>query len=228
MCVFPKQNDVVCAILKGIKTARCNFANWTAQELFLTESITKFFTIHISQEIAKIKNSPKIFMDVTVADILKCSLSKRNNFKKFMEKENMKNDSFSLTLDERFDNRNNDDSISRVIISVNHICGNTKSEFENSINMMCKMIDRKNQKDSSLDYGVFALYLDVSNTARKKSESRLKEILNLFDKIVLEKQNLKSYYKGISINKIENVGEWCMGCYVVEPIFNESLKEVNK
>ncbi len=51
MCVFPKQNDVVCAILKGIKTARCNFANWTAQELFLTESITKFFTIHISNKV---------------------------------------------------------------------------------------------------------------------------------------------------------------------------------
>jgi len=226
MSVFPKQNDVINAVLKGIETAKSNFTHWTAQELFLCETISKFLTIHVSQEIAKIKNTPEIFIDTTVADILRCSLPKRNEFKQFMEKKNMKNDSFSLTLDERFSHKSDDDSISRVVISVNHVLGYTKTDYTNSMDTMCKMIERKNQKDSTLDYGIFALYLDISNTARKKTESRLKDILDAFDSIILTKENLKSYYKGISINKIENVGEWCMGCYIVEPVFNQYFKEV--
>ena len=226
MSVFPKQNEVINAVLTGIKTAKGNFTNWTTQELFLSETISKFLTVHISQEIAKIKNTPEIFMDATVADILRCSLPQKNEFKQFMEKKNMKNDSFSLTLDERFEHKSEDDSISRVVISVNHVVGNTKPEYINSIDTMCKIIDRKNQKDSTLDYGIIALYLDISNTARKKSESRLKDILDAFDSVILSRKNLKSYYKGISINKIENVGEWCMGCYIVEPVFDQYFKEV--
>ncbi len=85
MCIFPKQNDIVSVILKGVKTAKCDFTHWTAQELFLTKTITKILTIYIFQEIAKIKNNLKFFMDTTVTDILKCPLSKRDNFRKIME-----------------------------------------------------------------------------------------------------------------------------------------------
>ena len=223
MSVFPKQNEVVNAVLDGIKTAKSNFTQWTAQELFLSESISKFLTIHISQEIAKIENTPEIFIDATVADILRCSLPKRDGFKQFMEKKNIKNDVFSLTLDERFEHKSINDSTSRVVISVNHVVGNSKPEYLNDMNTMCKMIDRKKENDSSLDYGIFAFYLDISNTARKKSETRLKDITDALDSIVLSKDNLKSYYKGMAINKIENVGEWCMGCYVVEPVFDQSF-----
>lgn len=227
MWIFPKQNEVIKAVLTGIETAKSNFTHWTTQELFLSETISQFLTIHVSQEIAKIKNTPEIFIDATVADILRCSLPQRNEFNQFMEKNDIKNDSFSLTLDQRFEHKNDDDSISRVIISINHVLGNTKSDYVNIMNTMCKMIDKKNENDSTLDYGIFALYLDIPDNARKKTETRLKDILDAFDSIVFSRENLKSYYKGISINKIENVGEWCMGCYVVEPVFNKAFKEVS-
>jgi hypothetical protein len=79
------------------------------------------------------------------------------------------------------------------------------------------MLDRDKKEDSTLDYGLFAFYLDISNSARKKSEKRLNEIIKSFDKIVNDYTNLKSYFKGGEIHVVQNIGEWCVGCYVIEP-----------
>jgi hypothetical protein len=81
------------------------------------------------------------------------------------------------------------------------------------------MLSRDKKEESTLDYGVFAFYLDISNTARKKSDRRIEEIIESFDKIVASHKNLKSSFKGGDINIIENIGEWCVGCYVIEPTF---------
>lgn len=220
MYKFPTQEEVITATMNGIKIAKANYTNWTADELYLSYAPPKFLTIHVSQEIAKLTNAPEIFIDATVADILRCSLSDRSGFRDFMKKKYLAQDVVCLTLDERFEHKTDNDSISRVILSVKNGVRNVQEEYKNEVEKMCKMLERDNLEDSTLDYAVFAFYLDISNTARKKSKKRLTEIIESFDQIVSNHKNLKSNFKGGDINIIENIGEWCVGCYVIEPTLN--------
>ena len=217
MYKFPKQEDIVDAVLNGILTAKKNFSTWTADELYLSYAPPKFLTIHVSQEIAKLENPPEIFIDATIADILRCSLPKRDAFREFMKNHYLMQDTICLTLDERFEHKSDNDSISRVILSIKNGVRNVQEEYKNDVDVICKMINREKKEDSTLDYGIFAFYLDISNTARKKSEKRLEELLEAFDKIVSSYSHLKSSFKGGDIKKIENIGEWCIGCYIIEP-----------
>lgn len=216
---FPPQNEITDAILKGMVTAKTNYTFWTADELYLSYAPPKFLTIHVSQEIAKLENSPEIFIDATIADILRCSLPKRDSFRWFMSENNITQDVICLTLDERFEHKSDNDSISKVIMSIRNGVRNAQDEYKHDIDLMCKMLSRDKKEESTLDYGVFAFYLDISNTARKKSDRRIEEIIESFDKIVASHKNLKSSFKGGDINIIENIGEWCVGCYVIEPTF---------
>ncbi len=216
---FPSQNEIIDSILKGMITAKTNYTFWTADELYLSYAPPKFLTIHVSQEIAKLENSPEIFIDATIADILRCSLPKRDSFRWFMSENNITQDVICLTLDERFEHKSDNDSISRVIMSIRNGVRNAQDEYKHDIDLMCKMLSRDKKEESTLDYGVFAFYLDISNTARKKSDRRIEEIIESFDKIVASHKNLKSSFKGGDINIIENIGEWCVGCYVIEPTF---------
>ncbi len=214
---FPSQNEIVDSVIKGIRAAKANFTHWTADELYLSYAPSKFLTIHVSQEIAKLKNSPEIFIDASIADILRCSLPKRDAFKSFMRKKYLTPDFMCLTLDERFEHTSDNDSVSRVIMSLKNGVRNVQEEYKNEVEKICKMLERDNLKDSSLDYGIFGFYLDISNSARKKSEKRLKEIIKSFDEIVSSHKNLKSNFKGGEINVIDNIGEWSVGCYIIEP-----------
>ena len=214
---FPSQEEIVDSVINGITIAKANYTNWTSDELFLSYGPPKFLTIHVSQEIAKLENPPEIFIDATVADILRCSLPKRDAFKWFMSENDIAQDVICLTLDERFEHKSDNDSISKVIMSIRNGVRNAQSEYKADIEQMCKLLQREDSNASTLDYGLFAFYLDISNTARKKSEKRLEEIIESFDKIVSSYKNLKSSFKGGDINKIENIGEWCVGCYIIEP-----------
>jgi hypothetical protein len=214
---FPSQEEVIDSVLKGITTAKSNYSFWTTDDIYLSYAPPKFLTIHVSQEIAKLTPAPEIFVDATIADILRCSLPKRDTFRWFMSENNITQDVICLTLDERFEHKSDNDSISKVIMSIRNGVRNAQVEYKDDIELMCKMLQRENRNESTLDYGVFAFYLDISNTARKKSEKRLEEIIEAFDKIVSSYKNLKSSFKGGDINKIDNVGEWCVGCYIIEP-----------
>jgi len=214
---FPSQEKIVDAVIKGITTAKTNYTNWTADELFLSYGPPKFLTIHVSQEIAKLENPPEIFIDATIADILRCSLPKRDAFKSYMKENNIRQDVICLTLDERFEHKNDNDQISRVIMSIRNGVRNAQGEYKADVERMCKILQRENAEESTLDYGLFSFYLDISNTARKKSKKRLEEIIEAFDEIVSSHKNLKSSFKGGDINKINNIGEWCVGCYIIEP-----------
>ena len=225
---FPSQQEIVNSVIQGIKTAKYNYSNWTADEIYLSYAPVKFLSIHVSQEIAKLDNAPEIFIDATVADILRCSLAKRDGFRTFMKEKYLTPDVLCLTLDERFEHKSDNDSVSRVIMSLKNGVRNVQEDYKGDVEKMCKMIDRKNAEDSSLDYGLFAFYLDISNTARKKSEKRLSEIIESFDKIVNEYKYLKSHFVGGDINKIENIGEWSVGCYVIEPIWSEDNRQISK
>ena len=216
---FPSQSEIVESVIKGIRAAKANFTHWTADELYLSYAPSKFLTIHVSQEIAKLQNSPEIFIDATIADILRCSLPERDAFKGFMREKYLTPDVMCLTLDERFEHKTDNDSISKVIMSLKNGVRNVQEEYKNEIEKMCKMLERNNLEDSSLEYGVFGFYLDISNSARKKSAKRLKEIVQSFDEIVNSHKNLKSNFKGGEINIIDNIGEWCVGCYIIEPNF---------
>lgn len=217
---FPSQNEIVESVLIGIKNAKSNYTHWTSDELYLSYAPPKFLTIHVSQEIAKLNNAPEIFIDATIADILRCSLSDRSAFKDFMKEKYLVQDLMCLTLDERFEHKTDNDSISRVIMSIKNGVRNIQEEYKNEVEKMCKMLERDKKEDSSLDYGLFAFYLDISTSARKKSQKRVDEIIESFDKIVSSHKNLKSNFKGGEINTIENIGEWCVGCYIIEPTFS--------
>jgi len=220
MNIFPSKENIIDCILLGIKEARKNYGFWTTDELFLSYAPPKFLTIHVAQEIGKLDNAPEIFIDASVADILRCSLPDRTAFKSFMNEKGLTQDVISLTLDERFEHKTDNDSISRVILSLNNGVRNASEEYKNEVDKICKMIDRTKKEDSTLDYGVFAFYLDISSSARKKATKRVEEIIESFDEIVSQYKNLKSNFKGGNINTIENIGEWCVGCYIIEPTFN--------
>jgi hypothetical protein len=216
---FPSQEKIVAAVIQGIRTAKKNFTFWTADELYLSYAPPKFLTIHISQEIAKLENAPELFIDATVADILRCSLPKRDAFRTFMKEKYLTQEDICLTLDERFDHKSDNDSISRVIMSIKNGVRNVQEEYKHEVEKMCKMLERDQKEDSTLDYGLFAFYLDISNSARKKANKRVDEIIESFDNVVKQHKNLKSNFKGGDINIIENIGEWCVGCYIIEPTF---------
>jgi hypothetical protein len=215
---FPSQSLVVDAVLDGIKTAKQNYTFWTADELYLSYAPQNFLSIHVAQSIAKITKPPEIFIDATIADILRCSLPKRDAFKDFMKKNGIKQSTISLTLDERFEHLSDNDSVSRVIITLKNGVRNAKDEYKNDVETICKMLSREYFDDSTLDYGIFAFYLDISSSARIKAEKRVEDIVKTFDEIVSSFDNLKSHFKGGEIIKVENIGEWCVGCYIIEPI----------
>lgn len=216
---FPSQDEIVKCVIDGIITAKNNFTFWTADELYLSYAPPRFLTIHVSQEIAKLKNAPEIFIDATIADILRCSLPSRDTFREFMKQRYLTQDVLCLTLDERFEHKSDNDSISRVIMSLKNGVRNVKEEYKYEIEKICKMLYRTSLEDSTLDYGIFAFYLDISSSARKKSEQRIKEIIESFDKIVNSFENLQSRLEGGKINIIPNIGEWAVCCYIIEPKF---------
>lgn len=216
---FPSQEKVIKCVIDGITTAKNNFTFWTADELYLSYAPPRFLTIHVSQEIAKLNNAPEIFIDATIADILRCSLPSRDTFREFMKQRYLTQDVLCLTLDERFEHKSDNDSISRVIMSLKNGVRNVKEEYKYEIEKICKMLYRTKLEDSTLDYGIFAFYLDISSSARKKSEQRIKEITESFDKIVNSFENLESKLEGGKINIIPNIGEWAVCCYIIEPKF---------
>lgn len=217
MNTFPKQDDVIHSVLEGALVAKKNYTSWTCDELYLSSAPSNFIRVHIAQELAKLDEKPEIFMDATISDILRCSLPNRRDFKAFMKENSLQEDTFSLTLDERFVHQNDNDSVSRVVISVQSGVRNVKEEYKEEIHKMCKMLSRQIKTDSTLDYGLFTFYLDISNTARKKAAKRIDEIIASFDVVVSQYDNLKSGFKGGEITSIENIGEWCVGCYIIEP-----------
>lgn len=214
---FPTKEDIISAIFQGINEAKNNYTFWTSDELYLSYAPAKFLSIHVSQEIAKLKHAPEIFIDASIADILRCSLPKRDQFRVFMKQRDLSQGVISLTLDERFEHKSDNDSISRVVISLKNGVRNAHDEYKKEIETLCKMLHRDTKDGSTLDYGVFAFYLDISNSARKKAKKRIKEIVLTFDEIVKQYPNLQSNFQGGDINTIENIGEWCVGCYVIEP-----------
>lgn len=216
MSVFPIKDDVINAVIAGIENAKRNYTFWTSDELYLSYAPPKFLTIHVAQEIGKLTNAPEIFIDATVSDILRCSLPNRTDYKDFMRKNYIMDRLLCLTLDERFIHKSDNDSVSKVIMSLKNGVRNVQEEYKNDVELMCKMLQRDNASDSTLDYGIFAFYLDISSSARKNAQERLDNIIELFDLIVASHKNLKSSFKGGSIKKIEKVGEWCIGCYVIE------------
>jgi len=219
--IFPSEKEIIGCILNGIMTARYNFANWTSNELYLSYAPVKFLEIHVSQEIAKLKNKPEIFIDATIADILRCSLPKRDAFHQFMHERCLSQGLISVTLDERLFHRSENSSISRVVITLKNGVHHIEDEYIEDIENICKLLNHDKREDTSLDYGVFAFYLDISNTARKKASERISSIIKAFDEIVLKYSNLSSNLIDGNIRQIENIGEWAVGCYVIEPIWTK-------
>ncbi|NQY23760.1 MAG: hypothetical protein HRT41_06975 [Campylobacteraceae bacterium] len=217
--IFPEKKDVVDAVLRGILCSKENYTSWTCDELYLSTAPNNFLRVHIAQEIAKLEDKPEIFMDATLADILRCSLSSRTSYKAFMKDNNLAQGTFCLTLDERFTHLSDNDSVSRVIMSIQNGVRNAQDEYKNQIKRICIMLEREKKEDSSLDYGIFAFYLDISNLARKKTQKRLDEIISSFDAIVSSHNGLTSTFKRGDINIIEGTGEWCIACYLIEPTF---------
>lgn len=218
MSNFPKRDIIVDAVLEGITKANKNFSFWTNDRLTLSYGPQKIITIHVAQEIAAIKDAPEIFIDATISDILRCSLPQRNLFVEYMRDNSLSQGTFSITLDERSEYENDGDSISRAIISIKSEVINIKPEYTDEIERICKMIKRDTYDSSTLDYGVFAFYSNISSIARKKLKNRIPQIIQNFDKIVQNHKNLKSTFKGGDISKTRNSGEWCAGCYVIEPM----------
>lgn len=218
MARFPDKQSVIDATIKGINRARDNFLHWTNDRLYLSYAPAKMLSIHVAQEIAKIKNTPEVFIDATVSDILRCSLKNRKAFLDYMDKKSISEGVFSITLDERFRHKSNDDSISRVIMSVRNGIRNIKNEYQKEIERICKMLDSSKVQESTLDYGLFAFYSDLHKSARKKLFVRIPQIIESFNEIVKKYPNLKSSFQNNGIHEIKDIGEWVIGVYVVERV----------
>lgn len=214
--IFPSKESIVQAVLDGILNAKNNYTFWTCDELYLSYAPPKFLSIHVAQEIAKLENAPEIFLDATISDILRCSLPNRSDFKEFMKKKYIIDKTLCLTLDKRFIHKSDNDSVSKVILSLKNGVRNVQQEYIDDIELMCKMLEREQTTDTTLDYGIFGFYLDISSSAKKDAKTRLEGIIESFDKIVSQHKNLKSRFEGGDIKKIEKVGEWCIGCYIIE------------
>jgi len=212
MIKFPIQEQVVNAVLQGTIKAAQNFLTWTNDRLFLSHGPHKIISIHIAQEIAFLGNAPEIFIDATISDILRCSLPDRGAYTTYMEKKKLTQGIFSITLDERLEHKNDEDSISRVIVSVRNGVRNPKLEYSNEIEVICKMLDC----ETSLKYGIFSFYSDLSQHARKKLDKRIPELVKSFDVVVKKFPSLKAKFVSSDIQKIAESGEWLAGCYIVE------------
>ncbi|MCF6172262.1 MAG: hypothetical protein L3J44_00485 [Campylobacteraceae bacterium] len=218
MSKFPTQSSIIDATIKGITKAKDNFLNWTNDRLYLSHAPAKMLSIHVAQEIAKIKNAPEIFIDACVSDILRCSLKNRDGFLEYMNQNSISEGVFSITLDEKFKHKNNNDSISKVIISVKNGIRNIKNEYTNEIERICKMLNSSKEEESSLDYGLYAFYTDLPKSARKKLQIRIPQIILSFNKIVKKYPNLKSSFKDNGIHEIKDIGEWTIGVYAIERV----------
>lgn len=217
MTKFPTQESVLQALLQGIQNAEKNFLFWTNNRLSLSSGPHKILSIHVAQALSLIDNAPEVFIDATVADILRCSLPDRKAFKSFMQENALSQGTFGITLDERFTHHNNNDSVSRVIISLHNGVRNVKPEYTHEIERLCKMLHRKKREDSTLDYGVFAFYADISVLARKKLEKRLSELTASFDAVVSHFPSLQARLVATPLYNVPDIGEWMAGCYVIEP-----------
>lgn len=216
MSKFPTQKNVIDATIKGINQAKDNFLYWTNDRFYLSYAPAKMLSIHVAQEISKIKNAPEIFIDASISDILRCSLKDRNTFLDYMDKRSIKEGVFSITLDKRLKHQNNNDSISKVIISVKNGVRNIKSEHTNEIERICKMLNSSKDEESSLDYGLYAFYTDLPKSARKKLQTRIPQIILSFNEIVQKYPNLKSNFISKGIHETEDIGEWAIGIYIIE------------
>ncbi len=215
---FPNQTTIVNAVLKGIEEAKNNFLFWTNNRLYLSHGPQKMITIHVAQEIAKIKNAPEIFIDATIEDILRCSLEDREAFREYMQKNSIPQGVFSITLDERIEHKNDNDSVSRAIISIKNGIRNIKSEYTYEIERICKMLNTTKEDNSSLNFGLLAFYSDLSCTARKKLNVRIPLIINSFNEVVRKFPNLKSRFVNCKIYQIKSIGEWSIGAYIIERV----------
>ncbi len=221
---FPQQNEVIEALLQGIQNAQKNFLFWSNNRLSLSSGPQKIISIHVAQELSLMKNPPEVFIDATVADILRCSLLNRNAFRAYMQEHALAQGTFSITLDERMVHHHNNDSISRVIISVHNGMRTTKPEYMHDIERICKMLQRAHQEDSTLDYGVFAFYADISALARKRLDQRLKELMTHFATIVARFPSLRAHLVATPIYKSIDSGEWMAGCYIIKPSLKDLVK----
>ena len=214
MTKFPQQEVVVDAILNGISNAAENFLQWTNARLFLSHGPYNIITIHVAQEIAKINDAPEIFMDATISDILKCSLKDRSAYTSYIEKNQLSQGTFNITLDERFTHKNDNDSISRVIITIKSAVRNPKAEYSNEIERICKMLDRSD--GSFIDYGILGFYSDLSCNARKKLVTRMPELISSFNDVVAKFPHLKARFVDNGTKTIKDSGEWIGGCFIIE------------
>lgn len=217
MIKFPTQDKVVTAVINGVIAAHENFFSWTNTRLSLSHGPNKIISIHVAQEIGKIDDAPEIFIDATVADILRCSLPDREGFGKYMQQNGLSQDVFSITLDKRFEHANDNDSISKVIITIKNGVRNVKAEYTDEIARLCKMINRDACLDNSLDYAIFTFYTDISEIARKKLDKRIPEIIKSFDEVVKAFPTLDSKFVYSGVKNMKEKGQWCAGCYVIEP-----------
>ena len=160
---FISQENVIKATIKGLEEAKRNYTFWTQDDLYLSEAPKNFLAIHVAQEIAKDTNPPEIFLDASISDILRCSLKNGETYNHYMSNNNLKEDTFKITLDERFthNKEHDNDSISRVIISIKNGVRNAKEEHKKEIHKLCKMLHRNKKEDSSIDYGLFAFYCSL-------------------------------------------------------------------
>lgn len=212
MIKFPTQKDVINATIEGTIKAAENFLVWTNGRLFLSHGPHKIISIYIAQEIAALNDAPEIFIDATISDILKSSLPNRSEYITYMKNKKITQGMFSITLDEKFEHENDEDSISKVIMCIRNGVRNPKAEYSQKIEEICKMLDC----DTSLEYGIFSFYSDLSINARKKLDKRVPELIKSFDEVVKKYPSLKSSFVNSKTYKIEDSGEWLAGCYIVE------------
>lgn len=217
MIDFPKREDVIKAVLHGIEAAKKNYFFWTNNRLFLSYGPQKIITIHVAQALGDLPQAPEVFIDATVADILRCSLPKRSAYPEYMHSVGLIQGTVSITLDERFEHQNDNDSISRVIISVKNGVRNVKAEYSQEIDRLCKMLVPHAPHESKLDYAVFAFYSDLSEGARVKLAKRIPSIVESFNSVVAKYPNLDGYYESLGIQRVLEAGEWCAGCYCIVP-----------
>ncbi len=218
MARFPTQQTVIDATIKGINKARENFLHWTNDRLYLSYAPAKMLSIHVAQEISKIKNAPEVFIDATISDILRCSLKDRKAFLEYMDKNSLSEGLFSITLDERFRHKDDNDSISRVIISIKNGIRNIKTEYLNEVTRICKMLNSSKDEESTLEYGLIAFYTDLPKSAKKKLSVRIPLIIESFNEVVQKYPNLKSSFQDSGIHEIKDIGEWSIGIYTIERV----------
>lgn len=215
MTKFPSQEAVVKAVLGGIAKAKENFLFWTNNRLFLSYAPAKIITLHVAQALGEIEDTPEVFIDATVADILRCSLPDRTSYLSYMQAHGLKQGSFNITLDERFAHESDNDSISKVVISLYNGVRTLKHEYDEEIRRIAKMLGGEGK--STLEYGMFAFYADLSCDARKKLVARIPKIIARFDEVLSEFPALKGHYVGLPVTELQGLGEWSGGCYIVEP-----------